>query len=163
MIEETGQVVECQGRFAWVETRRASTCGSCSASKGCGTATLAKVLGQRRTRTRVLNDLGAGVGDEVVIGLPEQALVRGALAVYLVPLLGLLAGGLFGAYLAQRLLVADPELFTMALGGLGLAGGVVWLRRFARSIGEDSRYQPVILRRVAAMVPPSLPIGSAGH
>lgn len=150
MIEETGQVVACEGRFAWVETHRASTCGSCAANKGCGTATLAKVLGQRRTRTRVLNDLPARVGDEVVIGLPEQALVRGALAVYLVPLLGLLGGGLFGAYLAERLLVERVEGFTIALGVVGLAIGIVWLRRFARRIGTDARYQPVILRRVPA-------------
>ncbi len=148
MIEETAQVVACEGRFAWVETRRASTCGSCAANKGCGTATLSKVLGQRRSRTRVLNELQAGVGEEVVIGLQEQALVRGAMAIYLVPLLGLLGGALLGGYLAERLLAEHPDLFTMTLGGLGLGAGVFWLRYYARRIREDARYQPVVLRRL---------------
>lgn len=150
MIEETARVVACEGRFAWVETQRASTCGSCSANKGCGTATLAKALGRRRTRTRVLNDLQARVGEQVVIALPEQALVRGALAVYLVPLLGLLGGALFGAYLAGRLPVENPDLLSILLGGLGLAAGIGWLRYYARSIHEDTRYQPVIVRRQTA-------------
>ena len=147
MIEERAEVVACEGRFAWVQTQRASTCGGCAANKGCGTATLAKVLGQRRTRTRVLNNLQARVGEQVIIGLPEQALVRGALAVYLVPLLGLLGGALFGTYLAGRLLVQHPDLISILFGGLGLAVGIGWLRYYARSIREDARYQPVIVRR----------------
>jgi sigma-E factor negative regulatory protein RseC len=150
MIEETARVVVCEGRFAWVETQRASTCGGCAANKGCGTAALAKVLGQRRTRVRVLNELQARAGEQVVIALPEQALVRGALAVYLVPLLGLLGGALFGTYLAGRVLAEQPDLFGILFGGLGLAAGIGWLRYYARSIREDVRYQPVIVRRQAA-------------
>jgi sigma-E factor negative regulatory protein RseC len=153
MIEERAEVVACEGRFAWVQTQRASTCGSCAANKGCGTATLARVLGQRRTRVRVLNDARAVAGEQVVIGLSEQALVRGALAVYLVPLLGLLGGALFGAHLAERLLVQEADLLSILFGGLGLAIGIGWLRHHARRIREDARYQPVILRRLGAARP----------
>ena len=46
MIEENGRVVDVEDGYAWIETERRSTCGSCSANKGCGTATLAKVMGQ---------------------------------------------------------------------------------------------------------------------
>lgn len=162
MIEETALVVACEGRFAWVQTQRASTCGGCAANKGCGTAVLAKVLGQRRTRTRVLNELQAGVGEQVIIGLPEQALVRGALAVYLVPLLGLLGGALFGAYLAGPMLARHPDLFSIFFGGLGLAVGIGWLRYYAGSIREDVRYQPVILRRQVATGHGPAPAGGCG-
>jgi sigma-E factor negative regulatory protein RseC len=150
MIEERAEVVAREGRFAWVQTQRASTCGACAVNKGCGTAALAKVLGQRSTRVRVLNEAGAGVGEQVIIGLPEQALVRGALAVYLVPLLGLLGGALFGAHLAGRLLAEQPDLFSIFFGGLGLAVGIGWLRYHARHIREDARYQPVVVRRLGA-------------
>jgi sigma-E factor negative regulatory protein RseC len=149
MIEERAEVVACEVRFAWVQTQRASTCGACAANKGCGTAALAKVLGQRRTRVRVLNDAQAGVGEQVIIGLPEQALVRGALAVYLVPLLGLLGGALFGAHLAGQMLARQPDLFSIFFGALGLAAGILWLRHYTHRIREDARYQPVIVRRLA--------------
>ena len=89
MIEENGQVVEVQGEFAWVEHERTSTCGSCSVRKGCGTSAIARVLGQRRVRLRVLNRINAAVGDQVVVGIAEQGLLRGSLAVYAMPLLGL--------------------------------------------------------------------------
>ncbi|MFZ5621302.1 MAG: SoxR reducing system RseC family protein [Pseudomonadota bacterium] len=148
MIEETARVVAAEGEFVWVETQRQSTCGGCAARQGCGTATLAKVLGRRRTRVRALNRDAARVGDRVVVGIDEQALVRGSLAVYAVPLLGLLAGGVLGALLQTRLQLAG-EALTLVAGVAGLIAGLLWVKGFTRRIRGDSRYQPVVLRRLA--------------
>lgn len=147
MIEENAQVVAAEGEFVWVETQRQSTCGGCAANKACGTATLAKVLGTRRTRVRALNRNGAQIGDRVVVGIQEAALVRGSLAVYAVPLLALLAGGIVGSLLSARLLLQGEGL-SLALGLLGLLGGLWWLKVFSHRIRGDSRYQPVVLRRL---------------
>lgn len=148
MIEETAHVVAAEGEFVWVETQRQSACGSCAARQGCGTATLAKVLGQRRTRVRALNRDAARVGDRVLIGIDEQALVRGSLAVYALPLLGLLAGGILGAQLQARLQLPG-EALTLVAGVAGLIAGLLWVRGFTRRIHNDRRYQPVVLRRLA--------------
>lgn len=148
MIEETARVVAAEGEFVWVETQRQSTCGGCAARQGCGTATLAKVLGRRRTRVRALNRDAARVGDRVVVGIDEQALVRGSLAVYAVPLLGLLAGGVLGALVQARLQLAG-EALTLIAGVAGLIAGLLWVKGFTRRIRGDSRYQPVVLRRLA--------------
>lgn len=148
MIEETARVVAAEGEFVWVETQRQSTCGGCAARQGCGTATLAKVLGRRRTRVRALNRDAARVGDRVVVGIDEQALVRGSLAVYAVPLLGLLAGGVLGALVQTRLQLAG-EALTLVAGVAGLIAGLLWVKGFTRRIRGDSRYQPVVLRRLA--------------
>ncbi|MBI5462336.1 MAG: SoxR reducing system RseC family protein [Gammaproteobacteria bacterium] len=151
MIEEFAQVVATEGEFVWVETQRQSTCGGCAANQACGTATLAKVLGTRRTRVRALNPAwnhdGAQVGDTVVIGLDETALIRGSLAVYAMPLLTLFAGGIVGALLSDRWAVGG-ETLTLGLGVVGLIAGLLWLKGFSRRIRDDSRYQPVVLRRV---------------
>jgi len=148
MIEETARVVAAEGEFVWVETQRQSTCGGCAARPGCGTATLAKVLGRRRTRVRALNRDAARVGDRVVVGIDEQALVRGSLAVYAVPLLGLLAGGVLGALVQTRLQLAG-EALTLIAGVAGLIAGLLWVKGFTRRIRSHSRYQPVVLRRLA--------------
>ncbi len=150
MIEETAQVVRVADGEVWVETRRQSTCSSCAAEKGCGTATLSRVLGNRRTRIRVLSEQPLQVGDRVVIGIAEQALVRGSLAVYAVPLLLLLAGAVLGELGAERGLWDNAEVASLALGLGGLAGGLLWLKRFTRQIQSDRNYQPVVLRRLAA-------------
>lgn len=148
MLEEKAQVVRVDGGEVWVETRRSSSCGSCSAQKGCGTATLSKVLGARRNIVRVLSDIPLVVGDQVVIGIREQALVRGSLAVYAVPILLLLLGGLMGELGARQFLWDNAELASMVLGISGLAAGLLWLRAFTRRIRNDQAYQPVVMRRL---------------
>ncbi|HKK05729.1 MAG TPA: SoxR reducing system RseC family protein [Gammaproteobacteria bacterium] len=147
MIEETATVVERSGEFAWVETQRQSTCSACSANKGCGTGVLSRVLGQRTARMKVLNPIGAQVGDSVVVGMHEAALIRGSLAVYLAPLIAMLVCAVVGQNLAGQIGSANPEPLTIAFGIGGLVLGGVWLRRFTRRIRDDQRYQPVILRR----------------
>jgi len=147
MIEESARVIAAEGEFVWVETQRQSTCGGCAANQACGTATLAKVLGNRRTRVRALNHDGAQVGDTVVIGLDETALIRGSLAVYAMPLLAMFTGGIVGALLSERWAVGG-EALTLGLGVAGLIAGLLWLKSFSRRIRDDSRYQPVVLRRV---------------
>jgi sigma-E factor negative regulatory protein RseC len=147
MLEETAQVVRITSGEVWVETQRRSSCSSCSAAKGCGTATLSKVLGNRRTVVRVLSTIPLGVGDRVVIGIREQALVRGSLAVYAVPILLLLLGGLIGELGAEQFIWENAEIASVTLGISGLIAGLVWLKKFTRRIQNDPDFQPVVLRR----------------
>lgn len=150
MIEEHAQVIALENNDVWVETQRRSACGQCAANKGCGTATLARVLGNKRSRVRTLNPqaTSVAVGDEVVIGINEQALVRGSLAVYTVPLLMLFVFGFLGQLLSTQLLMTNQDILPIVLGLSGLLLGFVWVRRFTRRIADDARYQPVLLRRV---------------
>ncbi len=145
MIEENGIVVATTGEEAWVETSRGSSCGSCSA-KGCGTGALSQVLGRHTQKLRVKNPIGATSGEGVVLGIDESALLRGSLAVYLVPLLALLGGGLLGEALAHALGIAGEGMTILsAIAAVSLS--LWWLRRFNRHAAGDSRYHAVILRR----------------
>ncbi|HEC18098.1 MAG TPA: Fis family transcriptional regulator [Gammaproteobacteria bacterium] len=150
MIEEHAQVIALDEHDSvWVETQRRSACGQCAANKGCGTATLSKVLGNKRSRVRTLNPRATPVmvGDEVVIGINEQALVRGSLVLYMLPLLFLFVFAFLGELLSAQLLVTNPDILPIVLGFLGLLLGFVWVRGFTRRIANDPRYQPVLLRR----------------
>lgn len=148
MIEETARVICVDESGVWVEAERRSTCSACAVNKGCGTAALSRVLGRRSTRMRVLSDQPLHNGDQVIIGIDEQALVRGSLAVYAVPLLALILGALLGELGAKQGLWGDGELASVLLGLGGLAGGLFWLRGFTRAIAGDRHYQPVVLRRI---------------
>ncbi|ACL72172.1 SoxR reducing system RseC family protein [Thioalkalivibrio sulfidiphilus] len=149
MIEEQARVISVEQGHAWVETQRRSTCGSCAANKGCGTSVIAKMVGNRRSRVRAIDPVGVRLGDEVVVGIEEAALVRGSLAVYTVPLITLLVGAL----LARWLWPAAGEPVVVLSGLAGLAAGLVWLRLFAGRVSSDPRYQPVILRRLHSLHP----------
>jgi sigma-E factor negative regulatory protein RseC len=143
MIEESAQVVSIDGQFAWVETQRKSACGSCGASAGCGTATLQKVMGAKRTQLKALNSANAQLGDQVVIGVDEQAFVKGSLAVYAVPLLMMLVFALVAEWWFAS------EGLTIISGLLGLLVGFFWLKHFTARISHDEQYQAVVLRTAA--------------
>jgi sigma-E factor negative regulatory protein RseC len=147
MIEEAGQIVDVQGAYAWIESERSTSCGDCSARAGCGTGAIARVLGQRRVHLRVLNRIDARVGDHVVVGIPESGLVRGSLAVYAVPLLGLLAGALAGEFAGNQFFPDGSDITAVFGAFAGLAAGIGWLRHFSRATETDASFQPVILRR----------------
>jgi sigma-E factor negative regulatory protein RseC len=98
MIEQDAAVVTVADGLAWVETRRASTCGSCSVSGGCGTAVVAKLLGEGPNRFSVTDPIGVAVGDPVVIGIADTALTRASLLAYLLPLVAMITT----VFLAQR-------------------------------------------------------------
>ena len=153
MIEESGIVVEAGDGYAWVETRRRSACGACSASEGCGTATLAKVWGDQRTRVRAIATLPLRPGDAVIVGLAEGALLRGSLLIYLLPIVLLLAGALLG----QAAFAGAGEEPVILSGAVGLGLGFLAARVVSRRLRSDARFQPVVMRRLdAAPMPATL-------
>jgi sigma-E factor negative regulatory protein RseC len=146
MIQENGIVTKVDGTIAWVETQRKSACESCSANKGCGSAVLSKVMGNKRNLVEVTNHSDLRVGDEVVLGLEEIALVKGSFAVYMVPLLLMIAFAIFGEY-AGRALQTDSEWLTILFAGLGIVAGIYWLRAFAQKNRCNHMYHPVVIKK----------------
>ncbi len=143
MIEEQAKIVATGEGYAWVEMERRSACGGCQAHDSCGTATLAKFWNGRRIRTRALSTLPLQSGDQVVVGLADGALLRGAVLVYLLPLVLLLAGALLG----ETAFAGAGEEPVILSGVLGLGLGFLMVRALSRYLQADGRLQPVILRR----------------
>lgn len=141
MIEEQGRVVSFEPGSAWVETVRRSTCGSCQARAGCGQALLTKLgAGARQGYLRVLTDRPLKVGDNVVIGLPENAVVTASLLMYLFPLCGLF----LAALAADAVGLAEAWVILAALFGLVL--GFVGVRWYAWRQRANPDLQPRVLR-----------------
>jgi len=146
MIEEQARISEIEGDYAWVEVERRSACGSCAVKSGCGTSTLSSVLGRRISRIKVRNSIAAGLGDSVVVGIPDSALLQGSLAVYAAPLLSMLLFAVLGEQLMNN---SQWGEISSIFGGLfGLSLGFFWLRYYSRRILKTPHHQPVILRKV---------------
>ncbi len=145
MIEETGRVVALEEGAVWVETLRKTTCSTCSANAGCGQGLMDKLgVGRQRGFVRVLSDLQLALDDVVVIGIREDLLLRSAVLVYLLPLLGLLAGAL----LASSFELPEGQIIFTAMVSL-LA---TWLavRWRCQRTQHDPALQPVVLRAMLA-------------
>lgn len=150
MIEEHAEVVNIDGSDIWVETQRRSACDHCAVNKGCGTSVLGKVIGVKSSRVRVLNpdDKKVSIGDEIIVGINEQALVKGSIIIYLVPLVLLFIFGLLGETLSVQMNILNSDIVAIISGLIGLATGFFLVKLFSFQVSHDSRYQPVLLHRV---------------
>jgi sigma-E factor negative regulatory protein RseC len=146
MLETEGVVIRLGVDGAYVETSRASSCGTCSSKQSCGTSSMSQLLGGKTRSFRVSNPIGAVVGERVVIGLEESALLTSSLLGYVLPLLSLLAGALLGSQFAPAGAVTDPYSVSGAV--IGLILGFVTLKWVTARAGGQRQFQPVILRRV---------------
>ncbi|MFK5913999.1 MAG: SoxR reducing system RseC family protein [Woeseiaceae bacterium] len=147
MITETATVIQIKQNQTWIETQRRSTCGQCSASKGCGTSVLSKVVGNKFSKMRAVNNIDAKVGDEVTVGLNESTLLKGAFMTYILPLMYLFSFALIGQALASN------ELIIISFAVVGFYFGLLHLKRFSLSIADNENYQPVLLKKNIKSIP----------
>ena len=77
-----GIVVKTDGKYAVVRIRKSSACGH-----DCGEC---RVCTNPEFDTEVLNEVGASVGDTVLIGAPTGEILFSAFLVYMAPIFGLI-------------------------------------------------------------------------
>lgn len=141
MIEEQGRVLSAKDGEVWVETVRSSACGSCQARAGCGQALLQRFgAGRQQGFIRALSEMPLQIGDQVIIGVPEDAVVKASFTVYLLPLLTLFAFAL----VADGMGLAEPAV--VGLGFLGLACGFAGVRWYAWLQRANPDLQARVLR-----------------
>jgi sigma-E factor negative regulatory protein RseC len=137
MIETRAKVVRAGAGIALVEAENRGTCGHCDTEGGCGKSAMGKLFCSKPRTFEVIDNLGCRVGDEVSIGVQDGALLKGAVAVYMVPMFLLLAGSLFGNMWGDGAAVLG--------GGVGLLIGFFWARHYSVANRGNPRFQPYIL------------------
>ena len=151
MIEESGLVVNTvddDNRYVWVQTQRKSACGSCSAKSGCGTQLLSKVFGQKLNRVKVLNSCNAKPGDQVLIGLEDEAILKGSFALYFVPLISLIIFSFVSTSIAKFLLFSMSMIdLSSILGAIfGLVIGIMVVRIYSVLGIDKTVYEAKIIK-----------------
>ena len=120
------------GAHAIVEVDDAPQCPRCAAGKGCGAAVFA-VRGARRLEVEVPPGIAARVDDVVEVALAPHNLLRAAVIVYGLPLLG-----------AYALDFTDAGAAIAALVGLG--GGLMASRYRLQQASCLRRFTPTVER-----------------
>lgn len=147
MITENATVVLIENNQTWIETQRKSACGQCSANKGCGTSVLSKVIGNKMSKMKAINNIDAKVGDEVIVGLNEKSLLKGAFIIYMLPLLFLFLFSLLGQFVSANFQIQNAELVIILFAIIGFYIGMRRVTFFSKSIEKNESYQPVILKK----------------
>lgn len=128
MITEQAVVTRREGEQVEVRLLRESACGHCELSRGCGTGALGRLLGNRSRPLTLECHKPVQPGDRLELGLSESALVRASLAIYGLPLLGMLAAGTVAA------LGGLAEIFVALISAAGFYAGVKIAFRLSRRL-----------------------------
>ena len=154
MAERTGMVLRSyEDGTAEVVTDRRNACGGCESSHGCRSClTGAKMVAM------VQNPVGAEQGDVVSIYLKESALRAGAVLLYIIPILWLMAGAFVGDGLGSNWRIGATG--TAVLGGLaGLALGFM----MALGISRSSRFGSGMVPKITRVIERAGTTGGHGH
>ena len=146
MSNPTGQIQDLidtdDGVRAIIEVDVSQACPRCAAGKGCGAGLFTGTSGKRNVEAMVAEQLNLAKGDAVEIGLASQNLLKAALIVYGLPLVGALttAGSayLFGA--------ADSVAAVAAITGLLL--GLLVGRSYLAREGCIDEFVPYVEKRL---------------
>ena len=140
MIEETGRVLSIEEGFADVETIRTSSCTSCRARHGCGHHAIAQVSPANRMRMRVIDPFTVEVGQDVIVGIPEDTLLQASIWMYFVPLLGLVGGAILPS------LWGGASGIAVVFSIIGFFGGLLLARNKSKQEINNLDYYPKILK-----------------
>ena len=146
MIEERAVILSLESEAsaadstATLEIERKIACGLCGQMRGCGNSIWGKLFAHQSTAFKAQNLINAKVGDSVIVGINEKALLKSALLLYILPL----ATMLIGAILATQ--IHDTNSYAMLGALVGLVLGFVWVKGHTMSSSYFKLQQPVILR-----------------
>ena len=148
MIEERAVILKLantsgndnSSQIATLEIERKTACGLCGQTRGCGNSIWGKLFAHQSTAFKALNRINAKVGDSVIVGINEKALLKSAILLYLLPL----ATMLIGAILIRQFIAT--ELGAMLGAAAGLMLGLFWVKGHTMSNSYFKLQQPVILR-----------------
>ena len=145
MITEQGIVEKAWDRKAIVRVQKSSACAQCSSRDSCN-------IPDRVVELEVSNDLQAKVGDHVEISVPEGAIVKLSMLVYLLPIIALMIGAFAGGLLAEAFRINSTP--ASVFGGVLLMVITFYgLRRLERAKNLGNKYQPRMTRIVVSAGP----------
>jgi sigma-E factor negative regulatory protein RseC len=145
MIEELAVVVKIENHQVWVVSGQNSACGRCQQKASCTTNALGSVL--KKKSVPVDCDIQLKTGDEVMVAIDENLLLRASLLLYLVPLIALFTG----AGIADWLLPDSALYLDLWIAGSALLSFLLslWLINQAQSLLILNYYaRPVVVRKV---------------
>lgn len=126
--------------IATIEVVRKTACGLCGKTRGCGNAFWGKMFAHKATSFKAHNGIDAKVGQSVIVGIDESALMKSALLLYVVPLVAMFIGAIFAS------LLSSSDLIAMAGAAAGVFIGFLWVKAHTLGHAYYQNHQPKILR-----------------
>lgn len=136
MLEQHVRVVQSSAEGLWVEPAEPAGCELCG-GRGCASRQISQLFQWTARRFRLEPQPDLTVGDELIVGIQEGSILRGALYLYGFPLLLILTGALIGQITAGEL---------AAIVGALIGSLVIWALHTSKPTREVMRDRPTVIR-----------------
>lgn len=144
MNTEQGIVIKVDMKTAWIRTTKTGACESCSAKSSCHT-----LGGGKEMEVEAVNEAGARIGDQVVIGFETASLLKVSFLLYIFPILGLIAGAAVGEAIAPYFSM-NKSLSALLIGGFAFFLCYLFIRKKGNELAKDRSYRPKVIRILPA-------------
>ena len=132
MAHTTGKVIGVEKNgWAQVITERTDACSGCQAKENCHSC-----LTHTKIETRVLNVVGAKTGDLVSVSIKTETILKSAAVLYLVPIVGLLAGALSGPGIGNMFSL-NETISAILFGFVGFGLGFVLVLFYSKKMSSQ--------------------------
>ncbi len=141
MTQEQGIILRVTGN-GWVDvlTQRTDACEGCGASHCCADSGI-----EKKMIVKAINRAGAEPFDRVALELQSGTLMKGAIILYLIPLIGFLMGAVIGALLHESMPFSETgSEILFAFAGLGF--GFIFSSGLSKIMSRKGGLTPVISR-----------------
>jgi sigma-E factor negative regulatory protein RseC len=142
MATEKGIVTKISADTAWVRTLPSEACAGCSS---CGTCNAQR----EDAEVEVLNEVGARIGDRILIDIKTSAFLKATFLLYVFPIIGLTAGAMLGVQFADYY-AYDASACSAAFGFGAFFLTVAVVRVKGNRMGRERVYRP----RIVKVLPP---------
>lgn len=139
LLVRDARVEAVDGQTVAVRVETAGSCARCARGEGCGFGFAAARTGERRLVLPRPPDYRPAPGDRVRVALEQRGLAGAAVAVYGIPLAGLLAGA------GAATLLGLGELAAVGLAFGGFAAALPLARSATRRMDAAGRCRPRLL------------------
>lgn len=141
LIEEQGVVIELKGNQAKVQMKENPACGSCPGHSACHA--IGSMFGKRVMVMEALNQEEAQVGQQVVVSFKSEQLPKASLIMFIIPVIGLLAGAILGYHLNVG---GNRDLSAVIFSILVVTATFMGIRRYCKKYERDPSYRPTIIQ-----------------
>lgn len=157
MIEEIAEVVSVGPGYADIIPQVGGTCSSCASNSSCSSSgsAFSFFLGNKpEPKTiRVQNSVAAMPGDQVIVGVRPNTILKGSVLAYLMPLLALVVFAAIGHF-SFGWLGMNAEAGSILLGLFGLFAGFKIIANMLKRGHMAAHFEAVILRIKEPVVEP---------
>ena len=143
--EETVKVTMVKDGYAYLETDKASACGSCASKPSCGSLNFFSSNKDNNKNfesgLKVANTLDLKAGDSAVLAIASEKLLMGTFLMYILPLLSLIL-------LASLAKAFVGEVASTLVGVISFFVTLFFVRQILNKQKVSNQFQPSLVRKI---------------